>query len=78
MAEKWFNILMTADAKGAVLGIYSMDFENGKEYKVDEALKDYFIAMDVCAISGAPTPESVRVLHFDKFGNPFWGYPIAH
>ena len=74
----WFNILMTKDAKGAVCGQWSMDFEVGKEYKVDEALLNYFLSMDVCAISGAPTVESVRVLHIDSFGKPAWGYPIAH
>jgi hypothetical protein len=67
---QWVNVLITKKARGAVTGIYSMDFEAEKTYRIDKALFDQFLEMGVCAL----TPVANNVLHVNsETGRGTWG-----
>jgi hypothetical protein len=71
---QWLNVLMIENAKGAVIGIYAMEFEKGKTYRVDKDLGQIFIEMGIAAIS--MTPQNLNVLHVND-GKAAWGAEIV-
>jgi len=66
----WVDVLMTADAKGAIQGTISMEMKSGKIYKVDLDLANALVAQGKAAFSGV----SGYVLRYDPDRVPtyFW------
>jgi hypothetical protein len=70
METQWANVLMLENAKGAILGVHTMNFTKGKTYHIDSTLAEIFIDMGVAAISG--NPQNLQFLHVSEFGKK-WG-----
>lgn len=72
--DKWVDVLIDKEnVKGAVCGIYSMNFEKGKSYRIDWPLAQVFFRMGVAAVNprAHEIPGGPQILHVVN-GKAFW------